>query len=143
VAILAGSANGRKSRSPNFGDTPMKASRQKENLVNRRCLLAGATAAPAWLALERAQAQEHSSPTAAVGPRERLKITKLETLLVKPRWLLLKVHTDAGIVGPGEPVNEGRAQTVATAVNEIEPYLLGKDPRQVVHHWQAIDRHAF
>jgi galactonate dehydratase len=28
-------------------------------------------------------------------------------------------------------------------VKEIEPYLIGKDPRQVVHHWQAIYRHAF
>ena len=44
-----------------------------------------------------------------VGARERLKITKLETFLVKPRWLFLKVHTDAGIVGLGEPIVEGRA----------------------------------
>src|SRR5207253_716383 len=54
-----------------------------------------------------------------------------------------KVHTNAGIVGLGEPLVEGRALTVQTAVKEIEPYLVGKDPRQVVHHWQAIYRHAF
>ena len=72
-----------------------------------------------------------------------LKITKLETFLVKPRWLFLKIHTDAGIVGLGEPVTEGRHLTVRTAVEEIAPYLLGKDPRRVVHHWQAIYRHAF
>jgi galactonate dehydratase len=72
-----------------------------------------------------------------------LKITKLETLLVKPRWLFLKIHTDAGIVGLGEPVVEGRALTVRTAIEEIAPYLVGKDPRRVVHHWQAIYRHAF
>jgi galactonate dehydratase len=64
-------------------------------------------------------------------------------LLVQPRWLFLKIHTDAGIVGLGEPVVEGRAETVATAVKEVEPYLVGKDPRQVAHHWQAIYRHAF
>ena len=75
--------------------------------------------------------------------RTRIKITKLETFLVKPRWLFLKVHTNAGIVGLGEPIVEGRAETVATAIKEIEPYLVGKDPRQVVHHWQAIYRHAF
>src|SRR5260370_10059036 len=57
--------------------------------------------------------------------------------------LFLKVHTNAGIVGLGEPVVEGRARTVAEAVKEIEPYLKGKDPRQVVHHWQAIYPHAF
>ncbi len=67
----------------------------------------------------------------------------METLLVKPRWLFLKVHTDEGIVGWGEPVVEGRARTVATAVEEIAPYLVGKDPRNVAHHWQAIYRHAF
>src|SRR5262245_46919469 len=69
-----------------------------------------------------------------------LKITKLETLLVKPRWLFLKIHTDAGIVGLGEPIVEGRALTVKTAIEEIAPYLVGKDPRRVVHHWQAIYR---
>src|SRR5438067_5597952 len=78
-----------------------------------------------------------------VNPKGALKITKLETFLVQPRWLFLKVHTDAGIVGLGEPVVEGRAETVAAAVKEIEPYLVGKDPRQVTHHWQAIYRHAF
>jgi len=78
-------------------------------------------------------------------PRSRdvIRITRLETLLVKPRWLFLKVHTDAGIVGLGEPVVEGRAATVQTAIREIEPYLIGKDPRHITHHWQAIYRHAF
>lgn len=80
---------------------------------------------------------------AAIRPRESLKITRLETFLVKPRWLFLKIHTDAGIVGLGEPIVEGRAKTCAVAVEEIAPYLVGKDPRRVVHHWQAIYRHAF
>jgi galactonate dehydratase len=87
-----------------------------------------------------AAANQNDGP---VNPRGALKITKLETFLVQPRWLFLKVHTDAGIVGLGEPVVEGRAETVAAAVKEIEPYLVGKDPRQVTHHWQAIYRHAF
>jgi galactonate dehydratase len=78
-----------------------------------------------------------------INPKGALKVTKLETFLVQPRWLFLKIHTDAGIVGLGEPVVEGRAETVATAVKEVEPYLVGKDPRQVAHHWQAIYRHAF
>lgn len=72
-----------------------------------------------------------------------VKITKLETFLVKPRWIFLKIHTDAGIFGLGEPLLEGRALTIQTAIKEIEPYLIGKDPRNVVHHWQAIYRHAF
>src|SRR5690606_9901877 len=72
-----------------------------------------------------------------------VKITRLETSLVKPRWIFLKIHTDVGIVGLGEPLLEGRALTIQTAIKEIEPYLIGKDPRNIVHHWQAIYRHAF
>ena len=72
-----------------------------------------------------------------------VRITKLETFLVKPRWIFLKIHTDAGVVGLGEPLLEGRALTIQTAIKELEPYLIGKDPRRVVHHWQAIYRHAF
>src|SRR5262249_13173965 len=26
---------------------------------------------------------------------------------------------------------------------EVEPYLVGKDPTRVMHHWQAIYKHAF
>jgi galactonate dehydratase len=90
-----------------------------------------------------AAAGDAAPQDAPVKPRERMKITRLETFLVKPRWMFLKIHTDAGIVGYGEPITEGRALTCQTAVKEIEPYLIGKDPRQVVHHWQAIYRHAF
>ena len=113
--------------------------------IHRRSLLAGAGAGLAWASFERAEAdaQERVGLDAPVLRKDPIKITKLETFPVKPRWLFLKVHTDAGIVGLGEPVVEGRARTVATAVEEIAPYLVGKDPRRVVHHWQAIYRHAF
>jgi len=75
--------------------------------------------------------------------KQALRITRLETFLVKPRWLFLKIHTDAGIVGLGEPILEGRAQTCATAVQELEPWLVGEDPTRIQHHWQAMYRHAF
>jgi galactonate dehydratase len=77
------------------------------------------------------------------GEREPIKITKLETFKVKPRFLFLKVYTDQGITGLGEPITEGRADTCAAAIKEMEPYLLGKDARRVMHHWQAIYRHSF
>ncbi len=111
----------------------------------RRAILGGSIAALGWSALERAEAeaQEKAGNQAPVPARSPIRITRLETLMVQPRWLFLKVHTDAGIVGLGEPIVEGRAETVATAIREIEPYLKGKDPRRVVHHWQAIYRHAF
>ena len=72
-----------------------------------------------------------------------MKITKLETIHVKPRWMFLKVYTDEGIVGYGEPVVEGRARTVETAIRELESYLIGKDPREIEHHWQAMYQGAF
>lgn len=113
--------------------------------VSRRKAIAGMFAATGIAVktdeqLARAQQVAKNAP---VSPKGGLKITKLETVLVKPRWLFLKIHTDAGIVGLGEPITEGRALTCATAIKEIEPYLVGKDPRAVQHHWQAIYRHAF
>jgi len=78
-----------------------------------------------------------------VGVGDKLRITRLETIMVQPRWLFLKIHTDAGIVGLGEPIVEGRAETCATAIKELGEYLIGKDPRPVAHHWQAMYRHAF
>lgn len=72
-----------------------------------------------------------------------MKITRIETLLVKPRWLFLRMHTDTGLVGYGEPVVEGRARTVQTAVHELEEYLIGQDPRRIELHWQAIYRQSF
>src|SRR5262245_46437912 len=108
-----------------------------DDLMDRRELMAAATVT-GLTAL--AAAEEKDAP---VKGRDPLKITRLETFLVQPRWLFLKVHTNAKIVGLGEPVVEGRAETVQTAVKEIEPSPIGKDPRQVVPHWQAIYRHAF
>jgi galactonate dehydratase len=124
----------------------VSSSEQMGTPIPRRSVLAGGTAG-LGLALSQieADAEERAAGAkdAPIPARDALKITKLETLLVKPRWLFLKIYTNAGITGLGEPIVEGRAHTVAEAVKEIEPYLVGKDPRQVVHHWQAIYRHAF
>ncbi len=72
-----------------------------------------------------------------------MKITKLETFYVRPRWVFLKMHTDEGLVGWGEPVVEGWSHTVTAAVHEMGRYLIGKDPRRIEHHWQAIYRGGF
>ncbi len=123
----------------------MRKPRDAREAVKRRSLLAGAFATLGVAGLEQAEAaaQERVGGDAPIAAKDPLKVTKLETIKVKPRWLFLKVHTNAGIVGLGEPIVEGRADTVAAAIDEIEPYLVGKDPRRVVHHWQAIYRHAF
>ncbi len=72
-----------------------------------------------------------------------MKITHFELIHVRPRWLILKVHTDRDIVGLGEPTLEGRAQTVATALREFERMLVGEDPRRIEHLWQRMYRQTF
>lgn len=72
-----------------------------------------------------------------------MKIMGLETMHVKPRWLFLKVHTDEGIVGYGEPILEGRARTVEMAVRELGEHLMGEDPLRIEHLWQTMYRGAF
>lgn len=72
-----------------------------------------------------------------------MKITKLTTYTVPPRWLFLKVETDEGIVGWGEPVLEGRAATVAAAVDELSDYVIGKDPRNIEDLWTVMYRAGF
>ncbi|CDX40847.1 galactonate dehydratase [Mesorhizobium sp. ORS 3359] len=72
-----------------------------------------------------------------------MKITALTTYIVPPRWLFLKVETDAGISGWGEPVVEGKALTVEAAVKELADYLIGKDPRLIEDHWTVMHRGGF
>jgi len=72
-----------------------------------------------------------------------MKITKLTTYVVPPRWLFLKVETDAGVTGWGEPVVEGRAETVAACVAELADYLIGKDPSAIEDHWTVLYRGGF
>ncbi|WP_088105778.1 galactonate dehydratase [Halalkalibacter urbisdiaboli] len=72
-----------------------------------------------------------------------MKITKLECFIVPPRWCFLKVDTDEGITGWGEPIVEGRASTVKAAVAELSDYLIGKDPLRIEDHWNVLYRSGF
>jgi galactonate dehydratase len=72
-----------------------------------------------------------------------MKITSYELFQVPPRWLFLKIETDEGIIGWGEPVIEGRAETVGTAVKELMEYLIGKDPLRIEDHWNYMYRSGF
>ncbi|MGF7218872.1 galactonate dehydratase [Spirosoma lacussanchae] len=114
----------------------------KTNAVSRRSVIQSVLGVAGMSTMVLPERSYAASPPPFQG-YGKVKITRLETFLVKPRWIFLKIHTDAGVTGLGEPLLEGRALTIQTAIKEIEPYLIGKDPRQVVHHWQAIYRHAF
>ncbi|WP_420795733.1 galactonate dehydratase [Lederbergia galactosidilytica] len=74
---------------------------------------------------------------------ETVKIINMECFIVPPRWLFLKIETDNGLVGWGEPVVEGRAHTVKAAVEELSDYLIGKDPMRIEDHWQVMYRAGF
>ncbi|WP_417579440.1 galactonate dehydratase [Pelagibacterium sp.] len=71
-----------------------------------------------------------------------MKITALRTFVVAPRWLFLKVETDEGISGWGEPVLEGHAETLATKVAELADFVIGLDPRRIEDIWQMLYRNG-
>jgi galactonate dehydratase len=72
-----------------------------------------------------------------------MKITQIECFKVPPRWLFAKVTTDAGLIGWGEPVVEGHADTVAAAVGEIAEYIIGLNPAHIQDIWQLLYRSRF
>ncbi len=72
-----------------------------------------------------------------------MKVTKLTTYRLAPRWMFLKIETDEGVTGWGEPVIEGRARSVETAVNELSEYVIGQDPARINDIWQAMYRTGF
>jgi galactonate dehydratase len=72
-----------------------------------------------------------------------MKITDLKMFYVPHRFLFLKIETDEGISGWGEPIVEGRAGTLEASVNEWKSYLLGKDPLKIEEIWQTMYRCAF
>jgi len=72
-----------------------------------------------------------------------VRIASLKLYTVKPRWLFLKVETDEGLAGWGEPIVEGRTATVKAAVEELSYYLIGKNPLNIEDHWQVLYRGGF
>jgi galactonate dehydratase len=72
-----------------------------------------------------------------------MKVTAVETFAVPPRWLFCRISTDDGLVGWGEPIVEGRADTVRAAVHELADYLVGQDPLRVEDHWQVLTKGGF
>jgi galactonate dehydratase len=67
-----------------------------------------------------------------------LVIRSLELFKVPPRWLFLKITTDGGLVGWGEPIVEGRAETVRAAVLELSEYLVGRSAARIEDLWNVM-----
>jgi galactonate dehydratase len=72
-----------------------------------------------------------------------MRINDFELFQVPPRWLFLKITTDEGIAGWGEPVIEGKAATVKAAVAELMETLLGKNPLNIEDLWNVMYRGGF
>jgi len=72
-----------------------------------------------------------------------MKIAKIESFFVKPRLHFIKITADNGLEGWGEPIVEGRARTVAMAVKELEPVLIGADPLANEKIWTEVYRGTF
>ena len=72
-----------------------------------------------------------------------MKIKQVNTYLVRPRWGFVEIVTEGGLSGWGEAVIEGKASTVQACVEEMKPYLLGKDARRIEDIWNTLYRAAF
>lgn len=67
------------------------------------------------------------------------KIEKIEPILWD-RWLLLKIYCEDGTVGIGEGGVHGWQRPTQTMLEVMTPYLLGKDPSHIEHHYQWLYR---
>ena len=71
------------------------------------------------------------------------KIASYELFQLPPRWLFLRIETQRGVVGWGEPNLEGFSDTVSGAVQELMPLLIGLDPTDINRIWQTLYRSKF
>lgn len=72
-----------------------------------------------------------------------MKIDRIETFLVPPRWLFVRVETDDGAVGWGEASLEGYAEAVDGAFEPLRDRFIGHDPRRIEDIWQVAYRGGF
>lgn len=117
---------------------------QQQDAMSRRKFVTRATVAAglAGLLEVNRQVEAGTGTRAPIPARESIKITKVETFILRNSWVFVKISTDAGITGWGEMLKD-KSKTCAAGVLQVESYLLGKDPRSVVQHWQALYRHSF
>lgn len=69
-----------------------------------------------------------------------MKISRIETFAVPPRWLFVRIECEDGQIGWGEATLEGQSAAVAGAVATMAQALLGRDPRRIEDAWQMLYR---
>lgn len=72
-----------------------------------------------------------------------MRITAIDTFRVPPRWLLVKVTTDEGIVGWGEATLEGWAEAVEGAFEALRDRFVGAEAGSIEDIWQVAYRGGF
>lgn len=72
-----------------------------------------------------------------------MKIQRVSTYFVRPRWGFVEIETDNGFTGWGEAVLEGHARAVLACVEEMKDYLIGKDPSGIEGIWSTLYRAGF
>ncbi|HEU0140115.1 MAG TPA: galactonate dehydratase [Bryobacteraceae bacterium] len=76
-----------------------------------------------------------------------MKITQVKTVVVNARmrnWVFVKVETDQdGLWGWGEASLEWKTRSVAGAVEDLAPMILGEDPTRIEHLYQKMYRQSF
>lgn len=70
-------------------------------------------------------------------------IGKIETFLVPPRWLFVRIETDDGAVGWGEASLEGHAEAVIGAFEPLKDRFIGHDADRIEDIWQIAYRGGF
>ena len=70
-----------------------------------------------------------SGTEAPIGPNDAIKVTKIETFVLKNSWVFVKISTDADITGWGEMLKDD-ARACAAGALEVADYLVGQDPAQ-------------
>src|SRR5689334_3793809 len=76
-----------------------------------------------------------------------MKITRITPIMADGGHRIIvfvKVETDQpGLVGWGEATLEGKPRAVAGCINDMEPMILGQDPRRIEYCWQILYRSGF
>ena len=58
-------------------------------------------------------------------------------------YVFVRIETNQGVYGWGEGTLEGKAAATIACIEDFREFLIGADPMQVEHHWQAMYIHSF
>jgi galactonate dehydratase len=76
-----------------------------------------------------------------------MRITRVSTTIVNAEmrnWVFVRVDTDSdGLYGWGESTCEWKTRAVAGAIGDLEPLLVGRDPRDIEQLVRVMKKHSF